>query len=301
MTYPKITGHDSKVPIAQINSIELCYEIIHPKPPPGENSPLLVESGTKLLLIQGLGGQLISWDSQFVDELVSRGFEVIVFDNRDSGLSTKFADSTVQPAYSIEDMADDALELCAYLSLDPFHVLGISMGGMIAQALAIKAPSSLLSLCSIMSTTGNRQVGMPTPEGIKAIMTKPGEDLESIIETGLKTWRVIWGSGFPIEEDRIKAKLEAEYERSYYPEGVMRQVMAIISAKDRTEQLGKLRIPVLVIHGQDDPLIAVSGGQACANAIAQSKFVSYAGMGHSMPSSLIATMVDEIVANVSRS
>ncbi|HUY86115.1 MAG TPA: alpha/beta hydrolase [Acidimicrobiales bacterium] len=287
------------MPTASTGGVEIAYELSG-FPPRGH---------LPLLFVQGLGGQLISWDEAFFDKFTERGFGVVRFDNRDSGFSTKFETTglghlgqiingeSTSAAYSISDMANDAAGLVNALGIGPVHVVGVSMGGMISQALAIGHPNLVASLCSIMSSTGDRSVGSPTAEALDALLKPPPSSREEAIESGLATWRVIWGGGYPFEEEMIQDKIGREYDRSFYPAGVARQIGAIVTAIDRTDALGKLRMPALVIHGDQDPLITFSGGEATASAIAGSRFLALPGVGHCIPRPLWDTVVDAIIEN----
>ena len=292
------------MPHITANFIDIYYEVVPACGVlawPSNGSIQEVPDTCQLLLIQGLGGQLISWNSLFISELSSRGLELILLDNRDSGLSTKFDGSEDRPtSYTVEDMADDVMGLVGALGIDSLHVLGGSMGGMIAQSFSIRFPEKVRSLCSIMSTTGAPGLLSPTPEVVAALTRKPEFKRERVISSGLDTWRLIWGSGYDFEDEYVANKIASEFDRSFYPQGVGRQLAAIMSSPDRTDGLASLKLETLVIHGQDDPLISIAGGQATHQAISGSKFVSYPGMGHSMPGPLIAPIVDQIVANVCR-
>jgi pimeloyl-ACP methyl ester carboxylesterase len=260
-----------------------------------------------LLLIMGLGGQLIAWDEDFVDALVARGFYVVRFDNRDVGRSTWFDETgvpdvmaaflgQVRPAYLLSDMAADAGDLLGALGLPSAHVLGVSMGGMIAQSLAIQHPEKVRTLISIMSTTGDPAVGQPHQEAITALMVPAPSSKQEAIEQSLKSWRVIGSPGFPFREDRIAAKAAAAYDRASHPEGVARQLVAVVASPDRTPQLRGLRMPTLVIHGESDPLVDPSGGRATAEAVPGAAWWSIPGMGHDLPVELFGSLADRVAA-----
>jgi pimeloyl-ACP methyl ester carboxylesterase len=261
-----------------------------------------------LLLIMGIGGQLIAWDDDFVDALVARGFYVVRFDNRDVGRSTWFDEAgvpdvmaaflgQVRPAYLLSDMAADTAGLLDALGLESAHVVGVSMGGMIAQSLAIQYPAKVRTLTSIMSTTGDPTVGQPHQEAIAALLVPPPESKEEAVELSLKTWRVIGSPGFPFHEDRIAAKAAAAYDRALHPEGVTRQLVAIIASPDRTPQLRTLEVPTLVIHGDSDPLVDPSGGRATAAAVPGATLWTIPGMGHDLPVELFSDLADRIAAH----
>jgi pimeloyl-ACP methyl ester carboxylesterase len=260
-----------------------------------------------LLLVMGLGAQLITWPQGFVDELKGRGFFVIRFDNRDSGLSTKlegapaitalFTGDTASAPYLIEDMADDAAGLLAALGLPKVHVVGASLGGMITQALAIHHQDRFLSVCSIMSTTGDRSVGAPTGEAIAALLRPIATSREEAIDASVAGSEVIGSPGYPVDESVLRTRAAAAYDRSYCPEGTARQLAAILASPDRTEGLHGVRLPFLVLHGEADPLVTPSGGEATAAAVPDAKLITYPGMGHDLPEPLWGDFIDAIVAN----
>jgi pimeloyl-ACP methyl ester carboxylesterase len=194
-------------------------------------------------------------------------------------------------------MAGDAAGLLAALGIDRAHVVGASMGGMIAQALAIAHPERVLSLCSIMSTTGDPAVGMPTPEALEVLLSPAPRDRDGYIERQLAISKVIGSPGYPHDEERIRKRAARAFDRSFRPDGVLRQVLAIISSPDRTEDLRHLRIPTLVIHGEQDPLVALSGGLATAEAIPGSRLIKMPGMGHDLPPELWSEVVTAITGN----
>jgi pimeloyl-ACP methyl ester carboxylesterase len=283
------------VPTASVNGIDIEY----------------VTSGDPanpaLLLVMGLGAQLTAWPEGFVEQLAGRGFFVVRFDNRDSGLSTKFegtpdymalfsGDRSSAP-YRIEDMADDALALLTALGLDRVHVVGASMGGMITQAMVIAQPEHFLSACSIMSTTGDPTVGAPTAEAVTALLRPPAANRDDAIAASLEGSRAISSPGFPFDVDLMTRRAGAAYDRNYCPGGTGRQLAAILAAADRTENLGRLTLPFLVIHGEEDPLVTVSGGKATAAAVPGSRLILIPGMGHDLPDALWDQIIDAIVAN----
>ncbi len=284
---------------ARANGIDIEYETFgDPAHPP-------------MLLIMGLGGQLIAWDDELCRQLAGRGFHVIRFDNRDVGLSTRLDDAP-QPdmmavlqgdrsslAYGLEDMAADAVGLLDALGIDRAHVVGVSMGGMIGQLLAIDHPDRVISLASIMSNTGDPSVGMPTPEAISLLTKPPPTEREQVIARELENTRVLGSPGYPFDEERTQRRAAASFDRSFYPAGVARQVGAVVSAADRTERLAKLDLPTVVIHGDADPLVTPSGGEATAKAVPGAELVMIEGMGHELPPGSWARVVDAVVANAS--
>ena len=284
------------------NGIKIEYETSgHPSAPP-------------LLLIMGLGAQLVAWDDDFVRELVSRGFYVIRYDNRDQGLSTWFDEAGVpdvvtaaatgvipEPAYTLADMADDAAGLMDALGIEAAHVCGASMGGMIAQSLAIRNPAKVLSLVSVMSTTGDPSVGWQHPEALALLMAPAPTEREAVIESTVTGAAVIGSTGYPRYDERVRVIAARSYDRGFHPDGAARQLVAIASSPDRTEALRAVECPTLVIHGEVDPLIDVSGGRATAAAIAGSDLWVVPGMGHDLPPQLFAPIADRIAARCLRS
>jgi pimeloyl-ACP methyl ester carboxylesterase len=263
-----------------------------------------------LLLVMGLGGQLIAWPQGFVDGLVARGFFVIRYDNRDCGLSTKFdglpdmaalfgGDVTSAP-YRVEDMADDGAGLLKELGIAQAHVVGVSMGGMITQALVINHPEQFLSAASIMSTTGDRMVGAPTGEAMSALLRPIATSREEAIEASVAGSHVIGSPGFPTDHAELRDRAGVAYDRSYCPEGTVRQLGAILASPDRTPGLRDVRMPFLVVHGEDDPLVTLSGGQATAAAVPGSTLLVIPGMGHDLPQGLWEQVTDAIVSNIAR-
>jgi pimeloyl-ACP methyl ester carboxylesterase len=265
-------------------------------------------SDPALLLVMGLGAQLTTWPKGFVAGLRQRGFYVILFDNRDSGLSTKFeglpdiaalftgADLSSTP-YRIEDMADDAAALLAVLGVDKAHVVGASMGGMITQALVINHAELFLSATSIMSTTGDRAVGAPTGEAMAALLRPVASSRDEAIQASVEGSLVIGSPGYPTDQHVLRERAAAAYDRSYCPEGTVRQLGAILGSPDRTEGLQGVGMPFLVVHGEADPLVTLSGGEATAAAVPGSKLLTIPGMGHDLPEALWGTVTDAIVAN----
>jgi pimeloyl-ACP methyl ester carboxylesterase len=265
-----------------------------------------------VLLVIGFAQQLLSWDVGFCTQLAAHSFYVIRFDNRDVGLSTKMTalgrpnipailggdQSTVK--YGIEDMADDAAGLIAALGVGAAHVVGVSMGAMIAQTLTIRHPDRVKSLVSIMSTTGDPSVGHPTPEAFAALTQRPPKERDEYIEQGLRVWQVLRSPGFPHDDARSRAQIAAAYDRSFFPEGAVRQFAAIAAQRDRTESLRGLKVPVTVIHGADDPLINKSGGEATARACPGATLIVIPGMGHDLPVAVWTTIIDAIVETARR-
>ncbi|MGH7270118.1 MAG: alpha/beta fold hydrolase [Polyangiaceae bacterium] len=259
-----------------------------------------------VVLIAGFGQQLTSWDGHLCTEIAARGFHVVRFDNRDVGLSTKL-ESGVRPnipaivggdlstvTYSIEDMADDVAGLIESFGVGAAHVAGMSMGGMIAQSLAIRHPSQMKSLVSIMSTPGDKSVGYAAPETMQLIAKRAPVDRAENIEHGMHVWHALRSPGFPHDEAQGRERIGRAYDRSFYPAGVARQAAAIVSQSDRTAALGQVRLPAVVIHGAVDPLIHVSGGEATARAIVGAKLVIVPGMGHDLPEGMWPIVIDAL-------
>jgi pimeloyl-ACP methyl ester carboxylesterase len=288
------------VPRAQANGIELEYETF--------GDP----SNPAILLVMGLGIQMLGWHEVFCNMLADRGYFVIRYDNRDVGLSSKIEDGP-QPdvmrllagdfssaSYTLDDMANDAAGLLDALGIEQAHVVGVSMGGMIGQTLAIKQPDRVLSLTSIMSTTGNPAVGQPRQDVVMAMITPAPEEREAFIDHQVNLFRMIGSPDYPMPDDELRALIGRLYDRMHYPVGFLRQLAGIMASGDRTAALASVNVPTLVIHGEVDPLIAVDGGEATAKAIPGAKLVKITGMGHDFPPQLWQRFVDEIVANAER-
>jgi pimeloyl-ACP methyl ester carboxylesterase len=278
------------------NGITLSYETAgDPANPP-------------LLLVMGLGGQLTAWDSRFVAAVAERGFWVITYDNRDVGLSTLFDEAgtpdlpgmiagTAKPPYFLDDMAADAAGLLDALAVDSAHIVGMSMGGMIAQAFAIAYPARVRTLTSIMSTTGDPTVGQPHPEALDVLLAPPATNRDDVIEQSVKSWRVIGSPGFDFDEEYVRSMAAVSYDRAFHPEGTGRQLAAIIGSPDRTPGLRALTMPTLVIHGEEDPLVDVSGGKATAAAVPGAVLTLIPGMAHDLPPELFDELADKIAAH----
>jgi pimeloyl-ACP methyl ester carboxylesterase len=286
--------------IASVNGVEIAYEAFGDPADP------------TMLLIMGLGVQMLGWDEEFCRMLAGRGYRVVRFDNRDVGHSTKVeggprpdvmaavAGDGSSASYLLADMADDCAGLLDELGVEASHLVGASQGGMIAQTFAIRHPERVLSLVSIMSTTGERAVGQPHPEAIPALLTRPPADREGFIDFVVGAWKVIGSPGFEVDEEALRARAGASYDRGIFPEGTARQLVAIIASGDRTEALRQLDVPTTVVHGTDDVLIDVSGGRATAAAIPEARLELIEGMGHDMPRAVWPRLVDLIVENAER-
>ncbi len=288
--------HDlSEERLAPANGIELAYQEIGD---PG---------GEPLLLIMGLATQMIAWDEGLCALLAERGFRVVRFDNRDIGRSTKIEAAGVpgrtamlfgrRPApYLLRDMAADTTGLMDHLGIDSAHLVGASMGGMIAQTVAIEAPERARSLVSMMSSTGNRWLGIPAWRAFGTLLTRPGKSREAAIEHTVRTFKTIGSPGYPMDEARFRELAGASYDRSHSRAGVARQLHAVTASGDRTAALERLRLPAAVLHGDSDPLIRPAAGRATARAIRDSRLRIFAGMGHDLPPALWPEFVEEIAA-----
>jgi len=265
-----------------------------------------------LLLIMGFTAQLTAWPDGFCKMLADGGLFVVRFDNRDCGLSTKLDGVAVDvPAimargiggdaegidvpYTLSEMAADAVGLLDHLGIDRAHVAGASMGGMIAQTLAIEHPQRCRSLISIMSSPGDPSVGQATPEALAALLSPPPTEREAYIESSSK-W-LIWSSKKYADQNANRERAAAGYDRSFYPEGASRQLAAIYTSGNRSEKLGAVQTPTLVIHGRDDTLIQPSGGVRTAELIPEANLFLVAHMGHDNPEPLWPTLVDAIVSH----
>lgn len=278
------------------DGVDLCYESF------GD------ASGEPLLLIMGLGAQMTFWDNEFCEMLAARGFHVIRFDNRDCGRSTvmtgraDFARASLlrRTPYTLDVMAADAVALLDHLAIDSAHVVGASMGGMIAQLVAIQHPRRARSLTSIMSTTGSRLVGRPTLDGVRTLFTASPTEREAYIEHHVQLFLRISSPGYPPSEDRLRARAALSFDRGLNPAGRARHLGAVLAAGDRTARLRTLRLPAAVIHGADDPLVTVSGGLATARAIPGAELHVINGMGHDQPPALFGRFTDFIEHCASR-
>ena len=276
------------MPAAKINGIDLCYDTFGP------------DDGEPLVLINGLGSQMIRWPQGFIDLLVGNGFRVIVHDNRDVGLSQKFADASETPAYTIDDMAADTVGLLEHLGIDSAHVAGMSMGGMITQVIAIRHPERVRSIASIMSATGDDQVLSTDPDVAAIFSTPAATERDAAIEQDVGSRRVMAGPGFPFDEDAARDLAARCYDRCYAPDGRMRQMLAVMSSPGRAKRLAEVEVPAVVIHGTGDRLVPLENGRRTAEAIPGATFVEIDGMGHDLPAGAWPTIVDAIASNARR-
>jgi pimeloyl-ACP methyl ester carboxylesterase len=286
--------------LAPANGIEIAYQEV--------GDP----DGEPLLLVMGLATQMLGWDEEFCAMLAERGFRVVRFDNRDIGHSTMLNEAGVprradvllgrrgSAAYVLSDMAADTAGLMDHLGIESAHVVGASMGGMIGQTLAIERPERVKSLLSMMSTTGSRRVGTPTRRAFALLFAQFPRSREAYVERIVKTFKVIGSPGFPTDEERLRDVAGRMYDRSHRPAGVLRQIHAIAASGNRTAALRRLRLPVTVLHGAQDPLIRPSGGRATARAIPGARLRLIEGMGHDLPRELWPTFAEEIAATAAR-
>jgi pimeloyl-ACP methyl ester carboxylesterase len=283
--------------------IDICYDTFGDPDDPA------------VLLIMGLSGPMLWWHPAFCEQLAQRGFFVIRFDNRDIGRSSKLPGRRVRrsdavrafmrggsgtPPYTLSDMATDAIGLLDHLGVHRAHVTGVSMGGMIAQTMAIEHPGRVLSLVSIMSTTGRRIVGWQDPRIFPLLLRPRAVDRADYVRQSMAVWRLIGSPGFSTPAAEERALAEATYDRGLSPDGVFRQMQAILAQPDRTAALRALTVPALVIHGLSDRMVHVSGGRATAAAIPGCELLLIPGMGHDMPPDLWPTFIDGIVRTARR-
>ena len=267
------------------------------------------EGDPLVLLVMGLGTQMLAWQDDLVEMLVARGLQVVRFDNRDCGLSTHLPDApapdlqaalmgdTSSAAYSLEHMADDTAALLDALEVPAAHVVGASMGGMIAQEMTLRHPDRVLSLTSIMSTTSPR-TGPPTPEAAAVLMQAPATDREGAVQSAVRSYRVIGSPGFPFDEEGVRARAGESYDRAYDPAGTARQLVAIQAGGDRSGRLPAVAVPTLVVHGLSDPLVQPEGGRATADAVPGARLELVEGMGHDLPRDLWPRLVGWIAETV---
>lgn len=286
------------MPTVHANGIEIYYERTGAADDPA------------VLFIPGLGSQLHYWTPGLTDPIVTAGFQVIRFDNRDAGYSTHLdgarvnvfkvlealqAGETPDVPYRLTDMADDAVGLLEALGIDRAHIVGSSMGGMIAQTVAFRHPSRTRTLTSIMSTTGDPEVGQATPEMNESLFTAPPTEREAAIESSVEYSRIAWADYF--DEDRARQTAIRNLDRVLYPQGTGRQLAAIFASGDRTADLQTITAPTLIIHGEKDPLVNASGGEATAKAIPGADLWVIPGMGHDLPPELYPVLVDRMISH----
>lgn len=284
------------------DGVELCYQTF------GD------VDGEPLLLVMGLGGPMTWWDPAFCRMLAERGFYVIRYDNRDTGRSTRmtgrisratlvraFVGARVRAPYSLSDLARDAVGLLDHLGIDAAHVVGVSMGGMIAQTVALDAPQRVRSLTSIMSTTGKRTVGWQHPSLLPSLLSGKGSSREEYVAASVTMARLIGSPAYPEPEEGARLRGEETFERGINPAGVLRQMIAVLTQPDRGQRLRGVRVPTLVVHGLSDKMVHVSGGRATAAAIPGSELLLVDGMGHDLPVELFETFTAAIRRTADRS
>lgn len=272
-------------------------------------------TGTPMLLVMGLGGQLVSWPSAFVAGLVDRGFQVITFDNRDVGLSSRIDAPPLRTsqavvsllsrrfatsAYRLADMAADTVGLLDALDIARVHLVGTSMGGMIAQQVAITAPHRVASLASIMSTPDVRSQGRPRTSLLLKLRRMASADHVDAVERELAVTRLLTGATFDDDATENRVLIEAALARGADADGIARQAAAVMNSPDRTPALRQLRVPTLVVHGLADPLVRFEGGVATARAIPGARLVTFPDMGHGLPGRHVPAIVDHIAQNAAR-
>jgi len=290
------------VPKATANGIEIHYEETGNPADPA------------MLLIMGFGAQLTLWPDELVERLAGHGFRVIRYDNRDIGLSEKF-DGVKAPGlikltlmskigltpkvpYTLADMADDGAGLLDALGIDKAHIVGASMGGMIAQHLVHRHADRCLSLTSVFSTSGNPKLPPARPEAMKALVTRPDStDEDVLVDHGVMLARTIGSPGYPTAEDRLRDRTRASIRRSFYPEGPTRHLSAIVADGDRRPMLRNIAVPTLVLHGEDDPLVPCEGGRDTAACIPGAKLKTIRGWGHDLPLELVDEVADAIAGH----
>ena len=289
---------NSEVCFADANGIRIAYDTFgKPSAPP-------------MLLIMGLACQMIIWDDEFCTRLAERGYWVIRFDNRDIGQSQKFDSAGVpdiseliaaqinraplKAPYTLSDMAADAVGLLDALEIQSAHVVGASMGGMIAQLMALEYPHRVRTLTSILSSTGDPNLPPPKPEGLQVLYAPLPTDRQGFIEAYMEVWRILSGPKHPVSDSLAMNYAERTFERGLNPEGVIRQYAAILASGSRKEALAGLEVPALVIHGDQDPLVPVECGIDTAEAIPGARLVIIEGMGHAFPEALWPRIIDEI-------
>jgi len=288
------------------NGIEIVYDTFGDR------------AASPMLLVMGLGTQMIAWDEDFCEKLAALGYWVIRYDNRDVGLSTRFDAAGVpdiaalmqammmqdqrqaiplMTPYTLKDMADDAVGLLDAIGVESAHVVGASMGGMIVQEMVIHHPERLRTMTSIMSSTGNPALPPPQPEAMAVLLKPPAMSQADHIESSVAAAQVLNGPRYPIDEDRVRDRAGRAFDRGLSPAGTARQMAAILTSGSRKKALKSVTVPTLVIHGDADPLVPVEGGRDTAEAIPGAKLLIIEGMGHDLPPMVWAQVMDEIVSH----
>lgn len=289
---------------ARVGELEIEYETFGERGAPA------------MLLVMGLGSQMIYWDEKFCRKLAERGYFVIRFDNRDVGLSSKIESAgkpnvtqaymdagmgrKVNAPYYLWDMAGDAVGLLDALGIERAHVAGISMGGMVAQEMAVGHPSRVISMASLLSTTGEPGLPGPTPEAQAILLERPPVDRDSFIDRARRVYRVIGSPGFPRDEDRIVRLAGQAFDRCFYPIGFARQLVCVLASGSRKKKIAAVRCPTLVLHGGADPLVPIACGKDTADAIPGAEFVVIEGMGHELPPGAWERIIDALERNTRR-
>jgi len=296
VTMSQTTPDPAEEQVAALTTgVDICYQTFGDR------------SGEPLLLVMGLGGPMTWWDPDFCRMLADRGFFVIRYDNRDTGRSSRvsgrinrrkilasFAGLKAKTPYTMQDLADDGFALLDHLGIDRAHTVGISMGGMIVQTMALSQPKRVLSMTSIMSTTGRRTVGWQDPRLLPMLVARRDTSREQYVETSARLWRLIGSPHYPDTTESIRDRAGETWDRGISRAGVARQMGAILTQQDRSRALRSLRVPTLVIHGTHDKMVHVSGGRATSQAVPGSELLLIPGMGHDVPRDLHETFVDAI-------
>ncbi len=284
------------------NDIEIEYETFGDR-----------DTGRPLVILRGLGTQMIQWDPGFRQALVDAGHFLVTFDNRDVGLSQYFDEAGVpslpdllrdlaggrppELPYTLDDMADDVVGLLDALAIETAHVVGMSMGGMLTLALGYRHPQRVRSLVPIMASTGNPELPPPTPAATEALMTPPPRDREAYIEHNVRTARAIGSPGHPLPDEARRALAARIYDRAFHPEGTARQYAAIVAAGDRRVEIATVSAPTLVIHGLEDPLVRIECGRDIAATVPGAELLEIPGMGHEITPGVHGILVDAISAH----
>jgi pimeloyl-ACP methyl ester carboxylesterase len=290
---PPLASDELRAPIG--NQVELCYQTFGDP----DDEPLL--------LVMGLSGPMTWWDQAFCEQLAGAGFHVVRYDNRDTGRSSRvaepvrrdqlvraFATGRARTPYTMSDLAGDAVALLDHLGLESAHLVGVSMGGMIAQTVAVEHPTRVRSLTSISSTTGRRTVGWQHPSLLPRLIGPRGAGRDAYVESSVAMWALIGSAAYPSAPEALRTRAGETFDRGVSASGVVRQMLAILTQGDRTPRLRSLRIPALVIHGNADKMVHVSGGRSTAAAIPGAELVTIDGMGHDLPPELFGTFVEAI-------
>ncbi len=279
------------MPRANVGEVELEYEVLG--------------SGLPLLLIGGLGSQLVSWDDRFCDVLLERGYKVIRYDNRDAGLSTILEDRGVPDLlglllgdgaapYLLDDMARDALGLLDYLQVDRAHVMGLSLGGMLALLLALHHSDRVASMVAALSGPPGRPSVIPAPPVVEALLRPPGATFEERVSGAVELRRALAGDGAGFDDADARRRAVAQINRAYHPAGTMRQAAAVLASPNMLSELSNLTVPALVVHGELDPLIPFASAQAAADSIPGAVFLGLPGLGHDPPAAVALDLIERV-------